>query len=159
MNIDIVRIHFKDKELGEQSAYKYLPYEYCCDKLKGFSRIFLCNELDSMDTNNGIDEDGNLIPGFSLCVDEEEPWEEGTWAYYYRIDYCPFCGEKININVVNDVDKSELYTKLENCYKAFKEAAEETDSVKTKNRLEEEIEQVRRKMTDMWEFGEYDENG
>ena len=34
MNIDVVRIHFKDNYGDDKYSYKYLPFQYCCDNLK-----------------------------------------------------------------------------------------------------------------------------
>ena len=34
MNIDIVRIHFKDNYGDDEYSYKYLPFQYCCEYLK-----------------------------------------------------------------------------------------------------------------------------
>ena len=158
MKIDLVKIHFKDKNFGEISTYKYLPFEYCCEKLKNFEHVVFDDEIDSINPNDGEDENGDVIPRFFFYCEEPQPWEEDTWPTYYKIDYCPFCGEKINVNVVNNIDKSELCTKLQNYFDALKDAAEETDSVKTKKRIEEEMVDIRRKINNMWEFGEYHEH-
>ena len=34
MNIDVVRIHFKDNYGDDKYSYKYLPFQYCCEYLK-----------------------------------------------------------------------------------------------------------------------------
>ena len=44
MNIDVVRIHFKDKGCDEYS-YKYLPFEYCCDRLKTLTILNLMQNM------------------------------------------------------------------------------------------------------------------
>lgn len=158
MNIDIVKIHFKDKELGEHSTYKYLPFEYCCNALKNFEHIDICDDYDSFGWGEIYDTDNDIVPHFALRIEEPQPWEDGTWPYYYTINYCPFCGEKININLKDEIDKSKLYTALVNSRDAFKEAFNETDSVKTQKRLEEKIREVTRKINDMWEFGVYNDS-
>lgn len=157
MNIDIVKIRFKDKELGEQTTYKYLPFEYCCERLRGFDKIIFCDELDTFGSDDVVDDTDSVYPKFAFHTEEYEPWEKLPYDYYYKIDYCPFCGEKININLTKEIDKSDTYTTFENARAAFKEALKETDSVKTRDRLDEEIQEVNNKISDMWEFGEYDD--
>lgn len=155
MNIDLIKIHLKDKDFGEISTYKYLPFEYCCEKLKNFEHVSLEDEVYSINLNDEEDENENIIPRFFFHCEESQPWEENTWSTYYKIDYCPFCGEKINVSVVDNIDRSELYTKLQNYFDALKNAAEETDSVKTKKRIEKEMIDIHRKINNMREFGEY----
>lgn len=158
MNIDIIKIHFKDKNLGDEFTYKYLPFEYCCGKLKAFEKIIFCEELDALDPNDTIDDTDRVYPRFAFCTEEYDPWEELPYDYYYKIDYCPFCGEKININIVNEIDKTEAYTNLDNRLVFLKYEVSQTDSVKAKTLFEKEIDEIRKKMDDMWEFGEYRES-
>lgn len=157
MNIELVKIHFKEKQVGRVSTYKYLPFKYCCDKLKNFEHIEFCAELDGIDSNDGIDDEDNVIPRFAFYVEEPQAWEEDTWPTYYKIDYCPFCGEKINIKVTNDIDKSALYEKYNKEYHDFRDKAAKTDSVKEKKELEAKEREALRKVDNLWKFGEYHE--
>jgi len=91
MNIDIVRIHFKDNYGDDEYSYKYLPFQYCCEYLKNCPVISFGTECNTI-----VDDDGYLtetdveLPHFSVSWDEPIPYEDDTWSYYSKITHCPF---------------------------------------------------------------------
>lgn len=94
MNIDVIRIHYQDKDGWDDYSYKYIPFEYCCDKLKDSEYIKFNDECDRNDPNAYCDENDNIIPGFSITFEEPVAWEYYDEPIYHRINYCPFCGRK-----------------------------------------------------------------
>ena len=154
MNIDVVRVHFKDKGCDEYS-YKYLPFEYCCDRLKNFDYIEFNAEYDRSGPNAYCDENDNIIPGFSITFDEPVAWEDYNDTVYYRIDYCPFCGQKININIVREEDKSYQYAVMSALRDSKKELSLKTDSKSEYDRLRNEVRDIDAKLDEFWGFGKY----
>ena len=75
---------------------------------------------------------------------------------YYRIDYCPFCGQKININTVREEDKSADYSTMSTLRGLLKERYDNNDSKKESDELDKEIKELDRKINEMWSFGEYE---
>ena len=75
---------------------------------------------------------------------------------YYRIDYCPFCGQKININTVREEDKSADYSTMSTLRGLLKERYDNNDSKKESDELDKEIKELERKINEMWSFGEYE---
>lgn len=155
MNIDVVRIHFKDNYGDDKYSYKYLPFQYCCDNLKNFEHIEFNDEYDCRNPNDYCDECDNTIPGFSVCVEEPVPWEDMGNLCYYRIGYCPFCGQKININIARKEDRSADYSTMSTLRGLLKERIKSTDSKKESDSLDKEIKELDRKINEMWNFGEY----
>lgn len=156
MNIDVVRVHFKEKGCDEYS-YKYLPFQYCCDKLKNAEYIVFGDDYDYLDPNDCCDEYDYTIPRFSITVDEPVDWEDYTELAYYKINYCPFCGQKININIVRDEDKSYQYAVMSALRDSKKELSLKTDSKSEYDRLCNEIKDLDAKLGEFWNFGEYKE--
>lgn len=154
MNIDVIRIHFKDEGRDEYS-YKYLPFEYCCDKLKNFNYIEFNAEYDRNDPNAYCDEYDNIIPGFSITFEEPVAWEDYTDTVYYRINCCPFCGQKININIVREEDKSYQYAVMSALRDSKKELSVKTDSKSEYDKLRNEVRDIDAKLCEFWGFGEY----
>lgn len=154
MNIDVVKIHFKENGCDEY-AYKYLPFEYCCDRLKNFSYIEFNAEYDQNDPNAYCDENDNIIPGFSITFEELVAWEDYTDTVHYRINYCPFCGQKININIIREEDKSCQYSVMSTLRDSKRGLSLKTDSKSECDRLYKEIEELDNKLNELWEFGEY----
>lgn len=74
---------------------------------------------------------------------------------YYRIGYCPFCGQKININIARKEDRSADYSTMSTLRGLLKERIESTDSKKESDSLDKEIKELDRKINEMWNFGEY----
>lgn len=156
MNIDVVRIHFKDKGCDEYS-YKYLPFEYCCDRLKNFDYIEFNAEYDRSDPNAYCDENGNIIPGFSITFEEPVAWEDYNDTVYYRIDYCPFCGQKININIVREEDRAGQYAVMKYLREVKNELSLKTDSKSEYYKLFSEIREIDQEINEFMDFGEYKE--
>lgn len=99
MKIELIRQKF-DRSIG----YKYKPFQYCCDSLKNNPCIEFTNETY---------EDEN-IPVFALVKHEViTDWEdEYEQDIYYKIDFCPFCGEPIEVSVVGEEDVSDIFQDL-----------------------------------------------
>lgn len=156
MNIDVVRIHFKDKGCDEYS-YKYLPFEYCCDRLKNFDYIEFNAEYDRSDPNAYCDENDNIIPGFSITFEEPVAWEDYNDTVYYRIDCCPFCGQKININIVREEDRTGQYAAMKHLSEVKNELSLKTDSKSEYYKLFSEIREIDQEINEFMDFGEYKE--
>lgn len=157
MKIDCIKTRFKDENGRENVAYKYRPIKYCCDKLKDFEHIDFVDEYDGFDANDETDDDGTITPRFSIIAEEPEPWEEATWPHYYKINYCPFCGERIDVNIIKDIDVTEEYLKITKSIEELEKKQENTDSKKESKELEREIQILKSKQSNAWEFGEYHE--
>lgn len=160
MKIDVVKIHFKNEYGDNEWSYKYYPFEYCCNHLK------YSNEIISFGTEGNTihDEEGYLTqlddesPHFSIHWEEPIPYEDDTWTEYTSINFCPFCGEKIDINVVKKEDKSLDYATMSTLRNMLNERRRKTDSKKENEELDKEIYELDKKLNAMWTFGEYTEN-
>lgn len=155
MNIDVVRIHFKDNYGDDEYSYKYLPFQYCCERLKNCPAISFGTECNTI-----VDDDGYLtetdveLPHFSVSWSEPIPYEDDTWSYYSKITHCPFCGASINVNVVKEEDMTSQYATMNKLRDSKNEVRRNTDSLKEKDRLNEEICELDEKINGLWNFGE-----
>ena len=107
MNIELIELTFDD-----YNGYKYKPFEWCCEKLKDNPLIDL---TDGYTDYECLDTCENVVPSVTIQQTEilrdwEDEWEEHT---YYKLDYCPFCGEAINVNIVAKEDVTEPYLKFQ----------------------------------------------
>ena len=159
------------KEGGyDRVTHKYFPLKYCCDKLKHTKYIELTDELmsfcsicdveDRYDCSDDCDlyKDGKHI-NLSFCYEDThpEPWEDyyATDTYYIPLDYCPFCGEKIEVEVIKKEDITEEYLEAEKKYEEIHKKWMKCDSIKRRSVLEEEWRTWSDKMDEMMRFGEY----
>ena len=128
MRIEVVKVKFDD-----EYSYKYLPFKYCCEKLKHNPNISLNTEYETQQdfcTNCEFQDkfgeeceickaitaskyDDNF-PSFKMCRTEIiHDWEdEFEQTYYLSIEFCPHCGEKIEIVCVKEIDKTEEFKNL-----------------------------------------------
>lgn len=156
MNIDIVRIHFKDNYGDDEYSYKYLPFQYCCEYLKNCPVISFGTECNTI-----VDDDGYLtetdveLPHFSVSWDEPIPYEDDTWSYYSKITHCPFCGASINVNVVKEEDMASQYATMNKLRDSKNEIRRNTDSLKERDKLNKEISELDEKINEFMSFGEY----
>ena len=119
-------------------SYKILSIVPCCNKLTKSKNISINNKYSEDD----IYSDDNTY-SVKLIRKEEEgiPWEDysETNFYYEKIDYCPFCGEKINIEFVGEINKTEEYNKLEKERETLWNKCRKIDSKKKYNELYKQV--------------------
>lgn len=110
MKIELIKLKFNDTH-----SYKYKPFTYCCDEIQNDKAIVFTGE-DINDIGGEYEDDGNFIPQFCTSYTEvitsyEDEWEQTD---NYPIQFCPHCGEKIEISVVDEIDVSDKYNELSN---------------------------------------------
>ena len=136
MKIELIRLKFNDTH-----SYKYKPFKYCCGEIKNDKAIvFTGEDLVHLDT---YCEDERYIPRFCTSYTEvitsyEDEWEQ---TENYPIQFCPHCGEKIEILVVDEIDVSDKYNELSKQREELWKKCQRTDSKKKESEL---IEQVRK---------------
>ena len=131
MKIEVEKIMFDNNE-GVQ--YKIVNIDKCCDEI--------LNNSDYVDISgdNYIDEIENYLDNYNV-----------------KIKYCPFCGEKIEIVIVNTVDKNEEYNKLQKERDTLNDKRRNTDSKKEEQKLNEEIKELDNKINAFYESDGFDD--
>jgi hypothetical protein len=108
MRIELIRLKFNDTH-----SYKYKPFKYCCDEIQNNECIEFTNE-NLTNFNVDYDKEYGFIP--QLCTSHtevitsyEDEWEQTD---NYPIQFCPHCGKKIEISVVEEINVSDKYNEL-----------------------------------------------
>lgn len=128
---------------GERS-YKIIQAEKCCDKILNSQVVVLNDEYE-----NGDDTDYSVkLQKYEHYWDYEDEIEDYT---YEPIKYCPFCGEEIEIEIVNTVDKNEEYPELKNKRKELWDKYKNTDSIKELQSLKPIINSLDKEINEMYE--------
>ena len=127
MKIDLVEL-----KINGEKSYKYKPFKYCCTKMRDNPYIDFTNENVSSENGNF---GGSHIPQFCVWEDAFERVDN------FFINFCPFCGEKIEVSVGEEKDISDTYKKLE----------------EKKNFFEEEIWNIDRQIAELYKVSEYPE--
>lgn len=134
MKIELIKLKFNDTR-----SYKYKPFKHCCDEIKNDKVIIFTDK----DITGEYEDDGVCVPQFCTSYTETV----GSWGDEfentdnYPIQFCPHCGEKIEISVVDEIDVSEKYNELSKQREELWEKCQRTDSKKEECEL---IEQVRK---------------
>lgn len=151
MQINIVKIHY-----GDNISYKYKPFSYCCEALKENKTIILTDEdfVDN-DLRNWYDD----TPKFCCSTREQITSYEDSWdeVKNFPIQFCPHCGEKINISVVDEIDLSSTYNALKKEKEEAREKSYQTDSKKETSMLEARIRELDKKIRWYWALEEWKE--
>ena len=147
-----MKIELIEQKIGNSRGYKFKPFKYCCEKLKDNEIIDLVDEYT-------YDDYGDPVPSVAIeqtemLHDWEDEWEEHT---YYKIDYCPFCGEEIEIAIVDKEDVSEIYAKLDAERKEVWRKYCRTDSRRKSNELSETVHNLDDAMNWFYNLNEYEE--
>lgn len=145
MKIELVKQKFD----GYQ-AYKFMPIQFCCEDMKENPLIDLFHEQ----AHNCHNDD---TPYVMMCKSEViaewgEEWEKET---YYKIDYCPFCGEPIEVYVLWEEDVSDTYFNL--CKQRDETWREynSTDSKSLSSELYKKVHELDKQMNWYYELAEY----
>lgn len=103
MKVEIIK-----QNLGDECSYKYKPMSFCCEKLARNPVIELVADRYDV-TKNYISE-----PQF--CIANYEEWTEWEEEFhrddYYPIKFCPFCGEKIETEIIREVIRLKLSNQM-----------------------------------------------
>ena len=132
MKIELIKLKFNDTH-----SYKYKPFTHCCDEIHQNDCIIFTNE--DLSPLKHIDDD-NFIPQFCTSHTEvitsyEDEWEQTD---NYPIQFCPHCGKKIEISVVDEIDVSDKYNELSKQRKELWKKCQRTDSKKKEVELREQ---------------------
>lgn len=153
MKIELIKLKFNDTY-----SYKYKPFKYCCDKIHQNKCIVFTNE--DLTYYDNYEDDIQYIPQF--CTSHEEIFRdyEDEWEQIdnYPIQFCPNCGEKIEIKVVNEMDVSEKYKKLINLRKELSKKCQKTDSKKIEAELSKQIRELDNQINGFYAISEYQED-
>ena len=133
MKIELIKLKFNDTH-----SYKYKSFTYCCDEIHQNDCIIFTNE--DLSPLKHID-DGSFIPQFCTSHTEvitsyEDEWEQTD---NYPIQFCPHCGEKIEISVVEEIDVSDKHNELSKQRDELWKKCQRTDSKKEEFELMEQV--------------------
>ena len=142
MKIELIRQKF-DNYVG----YKYKPFQYCCDNLQNNS----CMEF----TNETYDDEH--IPVFALVKHEVvTDWDdEYEQDIYYKIDFCPFCGEPIEISVIGEEDVDDIFQDLRKQREELWKKYNRTDSKKKAQELYNKVHELDNQIDWFYQLAEY----
>lgn len=155
MKIDLIKLKFNDT-----CAYKYKPFQYCCGEIQDDKAIvftgedLVCNDIFGLVVR---DSDDTTIPQF--CNSHTETFNSWGDEYEqtdnYPIQFCPHCGEKIEISVVYEIDVSDKYNELSKQREELWRKCQRTDSKKKENELREQVRKLDDQINDFYELGEW----
>ena len=149
MKIELIRLKFNDTH-----SYKYKPFKYCCDEIQNNKAIVFTNE--DLSPLKYID-DGISIPHFCTSHTEvitsyEDEWEQTD---NYPIQFCPHCGERIEISVVDEIDVSDKYNELTEQRKELWKKCQRTDSKKEEHELRKQVRKLDNQINGFYELDEW----
>ena len=149
MKIELIKLKINDTH-----SYKYKSFTYCCDEIQNDKAIVFTNEDLSPLKYIG---DGNFIPQICTSYTEvitsyEDEWEQTD---NYPIRFCPHCGEKIEISVVDEIDVSDKYDELTKQREELWKKCQKTDSKKEDFELKEQVRKLDNQINGFYELDEW----
>lgn len=135
MKIELIKLKFNDTH-----SYKYKPFTHCCDEIQNNECIEFTNE-NLTNLNVDYDKEYGFIPQFCTSHTEVITFSEDEWAQTdnYPIQFCPHCGEKIEISVIDEIDVSDKYNELSKQRDKLWKKYRRTDSKKKEFELREQV--------------------
>lgn len=151
MKIELIKLKFDDTH-----SYKYKSFTYCCEAIQNDKAIVFTGE-DINDIGGEYEDDGIFIPQFCTSHTEvitcyEDEWEQTD---NYPIQFCPHCGEKIEISVVDEIDVSDKYDELSKQREELWKKCLRTDSKKEEYELREQVRKLDDQINDFYELDEW----
>lgn len=150
MKIELIKLKFNDT-----CSYKYKPFEHCCDEIQNDKAIVFTGE-DLVHSNDCWD-DGRYVPRFcashtEIITSYEDEWEKTD---NYPIQFCPYCGEKIEIEVVDEIDVSDKYNELSKQRDELWKKCQRTDSKKREVELRERVGKLDKQINGLYLLDEW----
>ena len=132
------------------TSYKIKEIEKCCDKLTNSKNISI--NAKYCEGDNSYEDDSYSVK-LVREVEESIPWEHDaeTNFYYEKIDFCPFCGDKIKIEISDEViDKQEELELLEKERENTWDKCRKTDSKKEEYELQQKVHELDNKINSIY---------
>lgn len=151
MKIELIKLKFNDTH-----SYKYKTFTHCCNEIQNDKAVIFTGE----NITGEYDDDGIYIPQFCTSYTETfTSWgDEFENTDNYPIQFCPHCGEKIEIEVVDEIDISGKYNELTKQRDELWNKCQRTDSKKKEYELIEQVRKLDDQINDFYELGEWKEN-
>ena len=154
MEIELIKLKINDTH-----SYKYKSFTYCCDEIQNDKVIVFTGE-DINDIGGEYEDDGVCVPQFCTSYTETvgswgDEWEQTD---NYPIQFCPHCGEKIEISVVEEIDVSDKYEELTKQREELWKKCQKTDSKKEEFELRKQVRKLDDQINDFYELGKWREN-
>ena len=151
MKIELIKLKFNDTH-----SYKYKTFTHCCNEIQNDKAVIFTGE----NITGEYDDDGIYIPQFCTSYTETfTSWgDEFENTDNYPIQFCPHCGEKIEIEVVDEIDISGKYNELTKQRDELWNKCHRTDSKKKEYELIEQVRKLDDQINDFYELGEWKEN-
>ena len=153
MRIELIRLKFNDTH-----SYKYKPFKYCCDEIQNECIEFTNENLTNF--NVDYDKEYGFIP--QLCTSHtevitsyEDEWEQTD---NYPIQFCPHCGKKIEISVVEEINVSDKYNELSKQRNELWKKCQRTDSKKKESELREQVRKLDKQIDSFYWLDEWKED-
>lgn len=158
MKIELIKLKFNDT-----CSYKHKPFKHCCEAIQNDKAIvftgedLVCNDIFGLVVK---DSDDNIIPQFCNSYTETfNSWgDEYEQTDNYPIQFCPHCGEKIEISVVDEINVSDKYDELSKQREELWKKCQRTDSKKKESELRKQVGKLDDQINDFYELGEWREN-
>ena len=129
---------------GGTCSYKIKSLTKCCDEIINSNVITLAYDYEN-------DDDSDYSVKLRENHTEYDSYDHSYDDYttYESIKYCPFCGEKINIKIVEVIDKNDEYLELTQTRDELWDKYKKTDSIKKANKLQLEVRELDRKINEI----------
>ena len=151
-----MKIGLVELKINEGNYYKYKSFKYCCTKIRDNPCIVFTGE-DIVEES----DDPSIwnIPKFCIRKEVTQDFWEDTFEYTnnFPINFCPFCGEKIEISIAEKKDISDVYNRLEGKRKSIRERIMKTDSKSRDIKLNGKARIIDRKIGELCSLSEYRE--
>lgn len=150
MRIDLIKLKFNNT-----CAYKHKPFQYCCDEIQNDKAIVFIDE-DLVHSDDCWDDE-RYIPQFCTSYTETfnswgDEWEQTD---NFPIKFCPHCGEKIEISVVDEIDVSDKYEELIKQRDELWRKCQKTDSKKKESELSEQVRKLNKQIDSFYWLDEW----
>ena len=117
-------------------SYKIISIEKCCDKLID-SKVTSINT--AYDRYQCYDYGNDYIYSVKLVQEEYDYDGYIDETYNEEINYCPWCGSRIEVEIVNTIDKTEEYKTLQQKRNELWKKCCNTDSKNKECKLKEQV--------------------
>ena len=152
MKIQVIERKFNAHDTIRKS-YQIIDCEYCCEGIKELPSInFYFQHTEN--TDNPLEDELDWDQDLGVMLQNEVTYHEGwgyddyglTDYYYYKLNFCPICGEKIEVEIIDSIDVTEEYESLSKERDEVHKKWNRTDSIKKQNEYENKRRELDRKI-------------
>jgi len=126
------------------ASFKIVEFKKCCDDI-------IKSPNTCLNSDYGCYEEDEEDEYSVKLIQTEYDHDMGDLYYYEKINFCPFCGKPIYVDIIREIDKNEIYDQLTEERKMLWDKWNKTDRKQEVQKLGKRVNELDKEINNLYE--------